>query len=149
MKKTIICGLGVLGMIVVSGSVAMGRTTTAAIGHAEAGSQANCFNYSYVNGAVTNICSYADFIAPLPYDNAGSKNMAFNAKATAAGAQCRLVATDRMGTTISASAMLAIPVTTSYIGQTTGWVSASMDGVLYADCITNNGTSIMGFYYTQ
>jgi hypothetical protein len=98
---------------------ASARSVDAATGSARVGSQANCFNTSFVTGAVDSTCS-ADFLIPLQLDTAGVKSINFTSRATAVGGSCRAVSNDRFGTSFNASPFVSVPVSGTYIAQVTG-----------------------------
>jgi hypothetical protein len=114
---------------------------TAAIGDARNGTQVNCFSASFSTGAITSTCS-ADFLVPLSADSAGVKNINMTARATAAGASCRVVANNRFGTAISSSPFVALTVGPNYVAHFLNGAVLPGSGVLFVDCIMNNGASL-------
>lgn len=146
-KKRLVSIIGAAALASLAfGGAASARSVDAATGSARVGSQANCFNTSFVTGAVDSTCS-ADFLIPLQLDTAGVRGINFTARASAAGASCRAVANDRFGTGFNASAFVPITVGGAYVPHVTGAVTTVGAGVFFADCITNSGTSLLEFDY--
>jgi hypothetical protein len=145
--KRLVSLISAAGMLSLAfAGAASARSVDAATGSARVGSQANCFNSSFITGAVDSTCS-ADFLIPLQLDTAGAKAINFTSRATAAGASCRAVANNRFGTGFNASPFVAIPVSAVYVAQVTTAVNTVGAGVFFADCITNSGTSLLEFDY--
>jgi hypothetical protein len=65
------------------------------------------------------------------------------------GAQCRVVANDHNGTSLSVSAFKPVPVGADFGAQTTGSVITTGDAVLFADCITNADAEFYAFEYPK
>jgi len=124
---------------------AAARSVTAATGRARRSEDATCFDFSFQTGAVTGTCALGDFIVPLFTDNSGMKSFRFTSRATTEGAECRAVANDRFGTSLSASPFRSIPVSSTYVSKTTADVAVPSRGVFFADCITNVGARLQEF----
>ena len=73
--------------------------------------------------------------------------MTYTRRATSAGAQCRIVTSNRFATSISVTAFDPIPVSASYVSFTFAAVNVPPQGVFFADCITNPGTNLIEFDY--
>ncbi len=85
------------------------RSVAAHTGSARVGTQASSFSADFGNGVVTNVGTVsADYLVPLTTDSPGNKNLTFTSRATAAGASCRAISTNRFGTGISATAFQPI-----------------------------------------
>jgi len=147
MKKALIytvAATGLLSMALAGGASA--RSVDASTGTHRLGSQANCFDVDFSTGQVNSSC-VADFEVPLTTDSAGFKNLTYTRKATAAGAVCRAVSNNRFGTAISATAFDSVPVSASFVSFTFAAINIPAQGVFFADCITNAGTSLDEFDY--
>jgi len=142
---SVIVAVGVVSMALAGSASA--RSVDASTGSARLGSQATCFNSSFSNGTVGSTCS-ADFEVPLTTDTAGGRAFTFTSRGTQTGGLCRAVTADRFGTTVSASPFLAIPVSATYVSQTTSIVSVPSFGIFFADCITVSGDSLAEFDYS-
>jgi hypothetical protein len=116
------------------------------MGQARLGSQANLFSYSFTTGAVT-ASGNADWALALPTDTDGSKAVLLTVRATAAGAQCRVVTNNRVGTMFAASGFFTLPVQATYSTHVHG-ANVPSTGVMYVDCIMNNGASLAAAQYT-
>ena len=136
-----VASLVAIGALAGSSSEAEARSVTAATGAARLGSQVNCFNKDFSTGAVNSTCN-ADFLVGLVADTAGAKNINLTARATAAGASCRVVANNRFGTAISASPFVPLTVGGSYVSHFLNGAVLPGSGVLFLDCILNNGASL-------
>lgn len=122
------------------------RSVSAVTGQARQNDAKSCFDYNFSSGAVTSRCS-TDFIVPLTVDNAGNKVLTITGTASSLGAHCRVVANNRFGTAISASAFVEVSVGGSFVAQPMGAVSVPAMGVFFADCITISGTRFSQFDY--
>jgi hypothetical protein len=148
-KSLIISSVLAVGLVVtlMAGS-ASARDVSASSGQARIGSQANCFNFDFNNGSATSTC-FADFIVPLTTDTAGAKGIFFTSRATAVGGVCRAVTNNLVGTAFAATPFLAVPVNANFVDQFLGSLTVPGLGVLFIDCITNPGTSVLHFDYLQ
>lgn len=139
--KLLVMLMGAIGFVAISAEQASARSAAASLGQARNGSQVNCFSTSFSTGAVTSTCS-ADWAAPLVSDTAGGKVLSFTSRATAAGARCRAVTNNRFGTAFVATPFVNIPVSTTYVLQSTTAIALPGAGVYFVDCIMNNGASV-------
>jgi hypothetical protein len=146
MRRTsaVLCLAVVAGVLISAGAWA--RTIPANMGQARVGSQANLFSYSFSTGAVT-ASGNADWALGLPTDTDGSKSVLLTVRAAAAGAQCRVVANNRIGTMFAATPFSTLPVQATYSTHIHGVVVPST-GVMFVDCIMNNGASLAAAQYT-
>jgi len=145
---SVIVAVGVVSMALAGSASA--RSVSALTGSARLGTEVGCFNASFNVGTVAHSgCPRAaDFEVPLTTDTAGSKALTFTSRGTAAGGSCRAVTADRFGTTVSASPFLQIPVSATYVSQTTVHVSVPGLGIFFADCIMVPGDSLAEFDYS-
>jgi hypothetical protein len=140
MKNRILAMIASLVMIAVSGPVAA-RTQPANVGTARVGTQANLFNYSFINGSVT-ATGNADWASGMVFDNAGFKLIRLAARAAAAGAQVRVVSTDFFGNVVFVAPFQPIPVNVAFQTLTFANIPLAAFGTIVIDAIMNAGASI-------
>jgi hypothetical protein len=136
-----VASLAAIGALAGSSSEAEARSVTAATGDARVGSQSNCFYRDFSTGAVGSTCN-ADFLVGLVVDTAGAKTLLVTARATAAGASCRAVGNNRFGTALSGGPWVNLAVNPNYVNHNMTGAVVPAAGVLFLDCVLNNGASV-------
>lgn len=111
-----------------------------------------CAEFDFTTGALVAACD-ATVIVPLTTDRSGTKTLTFTARAdfpvpSSGGPACRAVATDRFGTSFSASPFIEFPTgSPEFESQTTAAVAVPSRGIFVAHCIVNEGTELAEFDY--
>ena len=147
MKKPLVYGISVVGILSMAiAGEASARIICGAAGESRIGSQASCFDSNFDTCAVTSSCK-ADLLVPLTVDATGAKSVTYTRGATAAGALCRVVSNNLLGTAVSATAFDSIPTTGGTCTAFT-FPPIAVAGVLFLDCITNPGTTVCAVAHT-
>jgi hypothetical protein len=147
MKKPLLYGISMLGVLSMAiAEEASARIICGAAGESRIGGQANCFTSSFNTCGVTSSCN-ADLLVPLTVDASGVKSVTYTRGATAAGAICRLVSNNLLGTAVSVSGFDPIPANGGACVPFT-FPAISVAGVLFLDCITNPGTNLCAVAHT-
>jgi hypothetical protein len=155
MKKALFLSMPVaLAMIAAAlGDGASARTSPAVLGQPAIGSTEECFNYnnnSLQFGSVKKIACPApvrSFFIPLIIENSGQKSVLFSSRATTAGASCRARSNNSVGNEARASSPVAVPVSTVFVGQSTGSILVPSGGLFFLHCDLNDDSEVLMVNY--
>lgn len=147
MKNPILATIASLALIAFAGPVSA-RTQPANLGTARVGTTAPAFTYSFINGSVFSSAN-ADWASGLSLDTSGLKNIRIAGKATAVGAQVRVVSSDFLGNFVFAAAFQPLPVSAVFLAIPFVNVPVPSSGTIIIDAIMNPGASIGTADYNQ